>query len=33
MMVGRPVLFDKLEKTGAPGETMISVEDLSLIHI
>ena len=28
MMVGRPVLFDKLEKTGAPGETMISVEDL-----
>jgi len=22
------VLFDKLEKTGAPGETMISVEDL-----
>lgn len=28
MMVGRPVLFDKLEKTGAPGETMICVEDL-----
>ena len=26
MMGGRPVLFDKLEKTGAPGETMISVE-------
>ena len=30
MMVGRPVLFDKLEKTGAPGETMISVENLSV---
>ena len=30
MMVGRPVLFDKLEKTGVPGETMISVENLSV---
>lgn len=30
MMVGRPVHFDKLEKTGVPGETMISVENLSV---
>ena len=30
MMVGRPVLFDKLERSGEPGETMISVEGLSV---
>lgn len=28
MMVGRPVLFDHLEKTGEPGEVVIGVEDL-----
>ena len=27
-MVGRPVLFDELERTGTPGDVMISVEDL-----
>ena len=28
MMVGRPVLYDNLEKTGQPGEELIRVEDL-----
>jgi simple sugar transport system ATP-binding protein len=28
MMVGRPVLLDRLEKTGEPGEVAIEVEDL-----
>ena len=28
MMVGRPVLFDHLEKTGEPGEVAIKVDDL-----
>ena len=28
MMVGRPVLFDHLEKTGEPGDVVIGVEDL-----
>ena len=28
MMVGRPVLFDHLEKTGVPGEVVIGVEEL-----
>ena len=28
MMVGRPVLFDHLEKTGEPGEVIIGVEEL-----
>ena len=28
MMVGRPVLYDNLEKTGTPGEELIRVEDL-----
>ena len=28
MMVGRPVLFDKLEKTGTPGENQIEIKDL-----
>lgn len=28
MMVGRPVLYDHLEKTGTPGEELIRVEDL-----
>ena len=28
MMVGRPVLFDHLEKTGEPGEVAIEVDDL-----
>ena len=28
MMVGRPVLFDHLEKTGEPGEVVIGVENL-----
>lgn len=28
MMVGRPVLYDHLEKTGTPGDVQISVEDL-----
>ena len=28
MMVGRPVLFDHLEKTGEPGEVVIGVEEL-----
>ena len=28
MMVGRPVLFDNLEKTGEPGEVAIEVKDL-----
>ena len=30
MMVGRPVLYDNLEKTGVPGEELIRVEDLSV---
>ena len=30
MMVGRPVLYDQLEKTGTPGEEMIRVEDLTV---
>jgi len=28
MMVGRPVLFDQLDKTGEPGEVAIEVDDL-----
>ncbi len=28
MMVGRPVLFDHLEKTGEPGEVVIGVDEL-----
>lgn len=28
MMVGRPVLYDQLERTGAPGEELIRVENL-----
>lgn len=28
MMVGRPVLYDKLERTGTTGEALIRVEDL-----
>ena len=28
MMVGRPVLYDHLEKTGTPGQELIRVEDL-----
>ena len=28
MMVGRPVLFDQLEKTGEPGDVAIEVDDL-----
>lgn len=28
MMVGRPVLFDRLERTGAPGQVQIAVDDL-----
>ena len=28
MMVGRPVLFDHLEKTGTPGDVVIEVDDL-----
>ena len=28
MMVGRPVLFDHLEKTGEPGDVVIGVEEL-----
>lgn len=28
MMVGRPVLYDNLEKTGTPGEELIRVDDL-----
>ena len=28
MMVGRPVLYDSLERTGKPGEELIRVEDL-----
>ena len=31
MMVGRPVLYDKLEKTGVPGEERIKVEDLHVL--
>ncbi len=31
MMVGRDVLFDKLEKKGAPGEVMIDVENLQVV--
>ena len=30
MMVGRPVLFDHLEKTGEPGEVVIGVEELRI---
>ena len=30
MMVGRPMLYDELEKTGAPGDVMIQVRDLSV---
>ena len=30
MMVGRPVLYDKLQKTGTPGEPRIEVESLSV---
>lgn len=30
MMVGRPVLYDKLEKTGAPGAEMIRAENLTV---
>ncbi len=30
MMVGRPVLFDKLEKTGTPGEVIIKAETLCI---
>ena len=30
MMVGRPVLFSELEKTGTPGEIMIDVRDLQV---
>ena len=30
MMVGRPVLYDRLEKTGKPGEVRIEVEHLSV---
>ena len=30
MMVGRPVLYDTLEKTGAPGQVMIDVRDLTV---
>ncbi len=30
MMVGRPVLYDHLEKTGAPGDVLIQVEDLTV---
>ena len=28
MMVGRPVLYDQLQKTGSPGEELIRVDDL-----
>ena len=31
MMVGRPVLYDQLEKTGVPGEERIKVEDLHVL--
>lgn len=31
MMVGRPVLYDHLEKTGAPGEEKIRVENLRVL--
>ena len=30
MMVGRPVLYDHLEKTGSPGEELIRVEELAV---
>ena len=30
MMVGRPVLYDRLEKTGNPGEVQIEVDHLSV---
>ena len=30
MMVGRPVLYEHLEKTGTPGDVMIRVEDLTV---
>ncbi len=30
MMVGRPMLYEKLEKTGAPGDVMIEVKDLTV---
>ena len=30
MMVGRPVLYDRLEKTGKPGEVQIEVDHLSV---
>ena len=30
MMVGRPMLYDKLEKTGTPGDVMIEVKDLAV---
>ena len=31
MMVGRPVLYDRLEKTGVPGEERIKVDDLPVL--
>ena len=31
MMVGRPVLYDRLEKTGVPGEERIKVDDLHVL--
>ena len=31
MMVGRPVLYDRLEKTGVPGEERIRVNDLHVL--
>ena len=30
MMVGRPVLYDELDKTGTPGEELIRVENLTV---
>ncbi len=30
MMVGRPMLYDELEKTGVPGEELIRVRDLTV---
>ncbi len=31
MMVGRPVLYDRLEKTGVPGQEQIKVDDLHVL--
>ena len=31
MMVGRPVLYDRLEKTGVPGKERIKVDDLHVL--